>query len=318
MNLGLAGKYTIYKQKVAMKDGIPLLDENGNQVLLGEQEKVAEFENLITNNGLDLIGKKASCNYMIVSSDNTVPSITDTAINILGITQSAGTGDGNVNKNVTTAPYWVSYQCVKRFGAGVGTGNIAKIAISNNSTGTDLFSIALVKDINGNPTTITKLADEILDVSYQLRTYLDDSDTTSTITISGNTHTVTARACAIASKTAPWVSSIANIYKVRIGSAPMVSAMGIPSALTDASFNNAAYTLGSYKLNVNISQLPINTHNFTNGISLIHTLETGNVAAYSNNATFQFGISPPIMKTSTQTLTLPPITLSWGRYEGEL
>ena len=36
-----------------MKDGIPLLDENGNQVLLGEQEKVAEFENLITNNGLD-------------------------------------------------------------------------------------------------------------------------------------------------------------------------------------------------------------------------------------------------------------------------
>lgn len=318
MNLGLAGKYTIYKQKVAMEDGIPLLDENGNQVLLGEQEKVAEFENLITNNGLDLIGKRANCAYMILSSENTVPLVTDTTINVLASSSNAGTGDGTKEKQVSTKPYWVGFTTVTRFAAGVGTGNIAKVAVSNNAQGTDLFSIALVKDINGNPTTITKLADEILDVSYQLRTYLDDSDTTSTITISGNTHTVTARACAIAFKQAPWVSSIANIYKVRIGSAPMVSAMDIPSNLTDASFNNGAYSPGSYKLNVNISQLPINTHNFTNGISLIHTLETGNVSAYSNNATFQFGISPPIMKTSTQTLTLPPITLSWGRYEGAL
>ena len=142
MKLGLVGKYTFYKQKVAMKDGKPLLDENGSQILVGEPENVAEFENLITNNGLDLIGKQAKCDYMVLSSDNTPPLITDTTINVLGISSLATTGNGNLNKNVTTAPYWVSYQRVIRFGAGVATGNICKVAICNDTLGKDLFRIS--------------------------------------------------------------------------------------------------------------------------------------------------------------------------------
>ena len=308
MNLGLAGKYTIYKQKVAMKDGIPLLDENGNQVLLGEQEKVAEFENLITNNGLDLIGKSAACNYMIVSSDNTIPSITDTTINILGVTQLDGTGNSNVNKNVTTAPYWVSYQRVKRFGAGVGTGNIAKIAISNNSTGTDLFSIALVKDGNGNPTTITKLADEILDVSYELRQYINTEDTATTITISGKTHNVTSRIWGLGSWGANWVNSVARFDGIGITETNLV---GITSSISGVgiSFNRDAYEVGSYKLVVRPNSISIGTGNFATGINTVFTTQ---------GILYQFGINPPILKKNTQTLQLPPITISFGRYEGAL
>ena len=51
MNLGLAGKYTIYKQKVAMKDGIPLLDENGN---ISKKYSINKFP---TNFLLDSEGK---------------------------------------------------------------------------------------------------------------------------------------------------------------------------------------------------------------------------------------------------------------------
>lgn len=318
MKLGLAGKYTIYKQKVVMENGQPKLDENGNQILIGEREQVAEFENLITNNGLDLIGKRASCSYMIVSSENTEPKVTDSTITVLGVSNYGGTGDGVKTKQVINQPYWVGYQRIVRFGAGVGTGNIAKIAVSNNNTGTDLFSIALVKDGNGNPTTITKLADEVLDVAYELRTYLSDKDTVSTITISGNTHTVTTRACAIESKTSPWVSTLVDIYKTFIGSSQLVSPMKIPASGTNANFTARPYVSGSYKLIYDIQTLPISNYNFQNGISLIHTLETGNVGAYSNYATYQFGIEPPIMKDNTQTLQLPPITISWGRYEGTL
>ena len=308
MNLGLAGKYTIYKQKVAMKDGIPLLDENGNQVLLGEQEKVAEFENLITNNGLDLIGKKASCNYMIVSSDNTVPSITDTTINILGVTQLDGTGNGNVNKNVTTAPYWVSYKRVRRFDAGVGTGNIAKIAISNNPTGTDLFSIALVKDGNGNPTTITKLADEILDVSYELRQYINTGDTATTITISGKTHNVTSRIWGLGRWDATWVDSVAHFGGIGITETNLV---GITSNIGGVviPFNRDAYVVGSYKSVVRLSSIGLDTGNFATGINTVLTTQ---------GLLYQFGINPPILKKNTQILQLPPITISWGRYDGAL
>lgn len=308
MNLGLAGKYTFYKQKVAMKDGIPLLDENGNQVLLGEREKVAEFENLITNNGLDLIGKRASCNYMIVSSDNTVPSITDTTINVLGVTQSDGTGDGFLNKNVTTAPYWVSYQCVRRFGAGVGTGNIAKIAISNNSTGTDLFSIALVKDGNGNPTTITKLADEILDIAYELRQYINTGDTETTINISGKIHNVTNRIHSLSYWSGGWVSSVVGFSYMTVSEKTLV---GINTSISgvDITFSRDAYVVGSYKLVVRPNSISIGTGNFATGINTVLT----RVGIF-----YQFGINPPIMKNNTQTLQLPPITISWGRYEGAL
>lgn len=208
MKLGLAGKYTFHKQKVKMQDGKPVLDENGNQILIGEREQVAEFENLITNNGLDLIGKRASCSYMVVSSDNTEPKITDNTINVLGVSNVSGTGSGNFTKNVETTPYWVGFQKVIRFNAGVGTGNIAKVAVSNNNTGTDLFSIALVKDGNGNPTTVTKLADEILDVTYELRTYLNHNDVITTMTISGTTHTVTNRLMNLNGWYGMWVNEI--------------------------------------------------------------------------------------------------------------
>lgn len=308
MNIGLAGKYTIYKQKVAMKDGIPLLDENGNQILLGEQEKIVEFENLITNNGLDLIGRRANCDYMIISSDNSEPSITDTTINVLAATSTAGTGNRSYDKNVTTAPYWVSIRTVKRFDAGEGTGNIAKIAISHNSEGTDLFSIALVKDGDGNPITITKLANEILDISYELRQYIDTRDTKTTITISGKKHNVINRIYTLSTWNGNWVNTVSSITYMSISKDTLV---GIDDNIsgTDIPFNTDSYVTGSYKIIVRPISIPIGTGNFETGINTVTT---------RGDLQYQFGITPPIMKKDTQTLQLPPITVSWGRYEGGL
>ena len=316
MNLGLAGKYTFHKQKVAMKDGKPLLDENGNQILIGEREKIAEFENLITNNGLDLIGKRASCNHMILSSDNSAPLVTDSSVTVLGVSTTAATGDATRNKNVTTAPYWVSYQCVRRFEAGVATGNIAKVAISNNSQGTDLFSIALVKDGNGNPTTITKLADEILDVAYELKTYLNTSDTTSTIKISGKTHNITSRLWGFNLIGGAWVDKILYIYDVRISESTLTPITGTYSGISVGT-TFSPYITSSYTLNVNIPTIPISMANYPAGISTVFLTDGGSYS-YNSTSSYQFGISPPIMKTSIHTLQLPPITLSWGRYEGAL
>lgn len=310
MNLGLVGKYIFHKQKVVMKDGKPLLDENGNQILVGEREKVAEFENLITNNGLDLIGKQARCPYMIVSSDNTTPQFTDTTISVLGASNVNSTGDGTVSKNVTTPPYWVSIQKVNRFNAGIGTGNIAKIAISNNASGTDLFSIALVKDSNGKPTTITKLADEILDVVYELKTYLNTSDTTSTITISGNTHTVISRLYKINAMSGAWVDNILYFSNISV-TFDKLRPITTPISGVNIGYSTQTYVPGSYQFSISPNTINIGDANWAEGIN--------NVLIYNAlTIPYQFGISPPIMKTSTQTLKLPPITISWARYEGAL
>ncbi|KAK6697260.1 hypothetical protein SNK04_014178 [Fusarium graminearum] len=67
--------------------------------------------------------------------------------------------------------------------SGVGTGNLSELGTGTSST--NLFSRALIRDpITGNPVTITKLPDEFMDVTFELRAYVSASDTTGTVTIS--------------------------------------------------------------------------------------------------------------------------------------
>ncbi|WP_444922940.1 hypothetical protein ACJJH9_12215 [Microbulbifer sp. DLAB2-AF] len=58
----------------------------------------------------------------------------------------------------------------------------------------DLFSRALVLDGNGNPTTITKLSDEYLHLTYELRIYPPTTDTASTVELEGVVYDVIVRA----------------------------------------------------------------------------------------------------------------------------
>lgn len=144
-----------------------------------------ESPNLITNAGLDAMGDGSLwLRYCYVGSSGATPSVTDTSMGSF-IAYTVGKQD-TTSSTSGSAPYYTERVTTYRFAQGVAAGNIAEVGVGWNSTGTGLFSRALIVDEFGNPTTITVLPDETLDVVYTFRLYPKTTDDTGSVTFSGN------------------------------------------------------------------------------------------------------------------------------------
>ncbi len=151
------------------------------------------FPNLITTAGLNYMGTNRSyafntstrggwLTYCIVGSGNTTPAFTDSVLaNKLAATSSMTAMTLTVE---STSPYYRKMVLKYRFAEGVAAGNLAEVGIGWSSTA--CFSRALILDGGGNPTTITILSDEYLDVTYEYRIYPKETDDTGTVIFTGN------------------------------------------------------------------------------------------------------------------------------------
>lgn len=279
------------------------------------------FHNLITNSGLDSVGLStavtppndtaANCAWCAVGTGNTTPAETDTELTaflagVQGAFSNATSGTGYRGALYTYA-----------FAQGAVVGNIAEVGTGMaNSGGTGfnpMFSHALILDSNKNPTTIPCTAFDQLTVTYEVDVYWPTTDTTVNITDS-NTGQVYAVTCRTAETTLDywWGSQGPNVYA---GSSNAFTAiMAYTGALgpitgdpADQIGNQFYYTRGSY---VSGSYERIDTFkqdiNDWNGslTAFVWTCALG---------TFQFGFSPAVPKTNTQTLTLDR-SISWSRH----
>lgn len=134
----------------------------------------AEMSNTITNIGLDRLGVANIADFCRVGSGNRPSTEGDTAL----VTQTAAT---NTQLNLVTfyepgPPPRSAVRKTYRFPKGTSTGTHSEVGIGWESTGNSLWSRALIKDENGDPLSITVLADEVLDVIYTLYMYLDLTD----------------------------------------------------------------------------------------------------------------------------------------------
>ena len=272
-----------------------------------------EFKNLILDSGLDhFAGSGNLITGCILGSSGTTPVVSDTTIsNILGSSttlQASGAG----SSNTTVLPYYTSRYWTYRFLEGVATGNISQVAMAYGSVNTigntysGLFSLALVRDSNSTPITITKLADEVLDVTYTLRIYVPELDTTGVTDISGVAYNYTVRAAQAASWKA-WYSfavSYAGAYTGAIGS------------LT-------SFPSGSYSGYSSSTMSDYETGSFTRDIAILWDLNVGNIGGIRSvyldlgAAIFQIMYSnaiddTAIPKDATKRLTLN-YHLTWGR-----
>lgn len=274
-----------------------------------------EFKNLILNSGLDRFAvndsKVTGC---ILGSSGSTPVESNTAIsNILGSSttvQASGAG----SSNTTVLPYYTSKYWTYRFIEGVATGNISQVAMAYGSVNTTtntysgLFSLALVKDSNGTPITITKLADEVLDVTYTLRIYVPELDVTGVTDISGVAYNYTVRAAQAASWDVGYHFSNVSYAYAYSGSIGSLTAYPSGSSSDRSSSTLSAYVAGS----------------FTRDIAVLWDLNAGNVggirSVYLNLggcAVFQVEYSnaangTTIPKDATKRLTLK-YRLTWGR-----
>lgn len=273
------------------------------------------FPNLILDQGLNYMATLASyVNACQVGTGTTTPASGQTALAsyLAGTTATAGS-------TVTTSassPYYVALTRTFRFSEGAVVGNIAEVGIGTlAASGTNLFSRSLIKDGSGNPTTITILADESLDVIYQLRYYAPLTDVTGTIVATGNiggTYDYTLRAANVTSVASAnaWNlpasqgdSGTTSGYRAYTGTIGAITSG--PSGTTGdmSSPTAAAYTNGTFYRDRVVTASAAQA-NLAGGIrSMLLKLGIG---------AYQIQFDPAIPKTATDVVQLT-LRLSWGR-----
>jgi hypothetical protein len=288
------------------------------------------FPNLITNSGLNAIGTLDTWMQQArVGSGTNAPNVGDTGLQ----TQVATTGTDNLQARTRNAqpaePYYGQCVTTYRFGEGVAAGNLAEVGIGAN--GGILFSRARILDGSGNPTTITVLADEFLDVTYALRLYPPIVDVADAIMLAGNPYDYIIRAARVtdvsywgvlANNTLTAARQNGSLGLVWTQAATASAHTAAIAAITSfpsggTSSNSTTHTAQAYT-NDNFYRdclviWGLNNGNLVGGINSIQW-RTGQLVSPSTTAfgAYQMGFTPAIPKTNAQILTFS-IRSSWAR-----
>lgn len=309
-NMGMAGEFRCVVKRA---DGSTKID-TGYQ------------KNLILNQGLDFFGGDNGANmmaYCVIGSGNSQPSYTQNKLDtaVLGVSGADYSTKNDYNA-ATDGNLYKTNKVRKYSFTGLNNVNISELGLAstyNSTTSYFLCTRALIKDSKGNPTTITVLSGEILEIYYKLWAVFDTTDKT------GQFNLLDGVGGSVAYKyvLSPMVVGSADYksvgyplrsdYNKLVYSGDKAIFTGEPSNNFYSTRDNAilsSYVMGSYK----------RVFTFTFGINDAN----GNIRVYAflNMGWWQirFGSvanDSPITKTNTQTLTIP-IEVSWGRYEGAL
>lgn len=160
----------------------------------GASRPLASFPNMVLDNGINrwmvdrtLSSLMAGCS---VGTSNTPPAASQTSL-VSRVGHSYSAFQTETKSYVGGATPYYEFKTYIRFPAGTATGNLSEIGMGPGNEPNNLFSRALIVDAQGNPTTITVLANEALDVTYTVRLYLNVTPATGTFVLDGTTHTFT-------------------------------------------------------------------------------------------------------------------------------
>ena len=281
----------------------------------GRRELTDWFDNLITDAGLNSLGGNTNLiSQCAIGSGSSVPAVTNTALDAQYAETNNRTGQSGASE---AAPWYSWFRFRFRFAVGVASGNVSEIGIVHGGV---LWSRTLVKDPQGNSTTITVLSDEVLDVYYELRIFPPENDVVGNFSISDGTnttnHVATIRAASASSQY--WAqgffngltdpsstgaqSSNGTDLGLVTGSFGSNTATQITS-ITNFDFSWFAYVNNSMKRRVRIT-LGLDAHNYAAGIGGMDiTLAFGK---------YQAKFAPSILKTNQMVLRLD-FELSWAR-----
>lgn len=320
LNFGFAGRFDLVARKVVVdEDGSPLLDGDTN-VLTGESRNLASFENLILDSGLNRLGTGGPITGACVGTGTTAPENSQTTLaNLLRVTtteQSWVELPGS-----TSAPYYAEWQIVYRFAAGTATGNLSEVGLGWNvnpwaNTIDGLWCRALIKDSEGNPTTITVLADEVLDIVYTLQLHPPTSDITGTFNLSGVAYQYTLRPSVVNFRSANgWSARSIILFGITSGwgtafTGGIDAVTSGPSGTTDSiTIAQQTYVNGSKQSVFNVTA-GLNSANLPGGIRSIDFHISGNCWQAEFSRVSDGGTIP---KNNTNVLTIP-FWVSWDRH----
>ena len=272
------------------------------------------FKNIVLDTGLNRMSVGTWIDRVRVGSGNSTPVASQTQLdNTIASTSTVLSGSELTSKQTTTSPYYAAAKRTYRFAEGVAAGNISEVGCGWG-TGLALWNRALVKDLNGNPTTITVLSDEFLDVIVEVRYYPTQS-------FSGSFN--------LLNKTGGIVSShtYTGLPQFLEASVSFIKVAGVSIYLYSGSMNNETTSPTSTLGNVSaISTYPFpKTLTCTSSFPLAvangsirtvrQTFNTITSASSTTGSAYKFEIDPPIVKTDQMVLSFT-FSISWDRYEG--
>lgn len=299
-------------------------------------KKVREFDNLITNSGLDSYGFNYNKNIggCWVGTGTNTPAVTDTSLgNPLAFATTDYYGSGNSNI-APKAPDWVSSSILKyRFAVGAATGNLTEVGITTRDKVGDkyvLWSRALILNEQGIPTSLTVLENEYLDVYYtvKLHPYLGDIDFT--FNMDDEPYQCTARLAYIGESelrgAAGGLGPYGGFCISRVFNSNELGDITKGLSGDDAYINTYyagkiglvnSYIPGTYYLDY-YQPINLDAGNVEGGIKGLHISNEGvgnyNTITDTIVITTQISLDHPILKDNTNAIKMS-FRHSWGRYE---
>lgn len=290
----------------------------------GKERLLADwFPNIITDIGLDRMGTTDYnwFEYAYVGSGSSEALASNVSLGSRIATSTLLSSSGASTN--AGSPTYHSYKArTYTFGVGVAAGNLSEVGVGWATTDINsIFSRALILDSYGNPTTITVLSDEYLYVTYEIQYYPLLTDTTGSITFTGNiggTYDYIIRRADILNDVnplssgsiqinTPMSSTGYSIYENKSYYGNIGTITSYPSSAIHTSgaftWSHNSYVKGSFELYSTIN-IPVNTCNHANGLRCI------SFALGQKYHQIQF--DPAIPKTSDDIITLR-LKQSWGR-----
>lgn len=267
------------------------------------------FLNKVLTTGLNRMSAGGWINRCCVGSGNSTPLASQTALDSFIASTTAIQSTSSATQ-LTVEPIYYSATNVWRFAEGVAAGNISEVGMGWANT--SLWNRALVKDLAGNPTTLTVLSDEVLDVVAEIRVYPKMNFTGSFQQLDklGNVlqeHTYVGKALIKSN------SFYSNAAVTLNGSVyPGVIASDYVSNPSGASLGFATPTV-SNPTSTSIKAVFTLALNASNGVH--QSFAFGTTLLNTNGTGYAIQISPPFTKTAAMKVTYT-VEFSWSEYTG--
>lgn len=282
------------------------------------KQEVGPFRNKITNIGLNRAGSGTILTRCYVGTGTNPASETDTTMG----TFTVSTGTITSVATAPVSPTWfaqAAYTCT--FAAGAISGNITEVGVGwATSPLNALWSRELIVDGSGNPITLTVLSNEILDVVYTIRYYLDTADFSGSFTLNSIVYNYTGRI------------TLAGSHRIQLSANPqdgpgIIQTYGTNMALGPITGNptgtisdggsptQLAYTNGSYSRDCRTNWV-LTQGNLAGGLKGF-TTSTASSSSPIITATHQFLLATPIPKTNLNTFSIT-MRITWARYTGTI
>ena len=286
VNMGISGHFHLVLRKAS-----------------GEVKQELEFSNLITDNGLRaIVTSGLGISNAHVGTGTTEPTFADVKLANPIAQTSTGSGVGSASyRSRTEPPFWTQRGVKRTFVPGVGTGILTEIGMAPGADLSLVHTRTLIKDSNGNPTSITKLADDFLDITYTVRTAIPNEDTPFSFELNGQTVTGFIRPLGLLNTAYTKWQPATRLLELKsmipfTGVLPAIHGAGSPTG--ELPSPNGITTVND---TVNLKRIYTCTWNPDKGNMSIKSLIT---SRYSPDEPCQWGIQfdEPIVKTAAQRL----------------